>query len=136
MSAVRRFASGEQLATEVAADLMSALAAAQGEGRDPHIALTGGTIADAIHRELGRIGPASGVDWSRVLVWWGDERFVEPTSHDRNARQARTDFVDVVGVPPEQVHEMPSTLGAWTSTPAPRPMPGGCASPASASSRS
>ena len=112
MSAVRRFAGGEQLAAEVAADLVSVLAAAQSEGRDPHIALTGGTIAVAIHRELGRIGPASAVDWSRVDVWWGDERFVEPTSDDRNAREARADFVDVVGVPPEQVHEMPSTLGA------------------------
>lgn len=112
MSTVRRFAGGEELAAQVAADLLAALEAAQREGRDPHIALTGGTIAVAIHRELGRIGPASAVDWTRVHVWWGDERFVEPTSEDRNALEARADFLDVVGVPADQVHEMPSTLGA------------------------
>lgn len=112
MSAVRRFAGGEELAAAVVADLVTVLERAQAEGRDPHLALTGGTIAVAIHRELGRIGPSCAVDWSRVHVWWGDERFVEPTSEDRNALEARADFVDVVGVPAAHVHEMPSTLGA------------------------
>ena len=30
--------------------------------------------------------PRSEVDWSRVVFWWGDERFVAPDSDDRNAR--------------------------------------------------
>ena len=53
--------------------------------------------------------PSSGVDWSRVVIWWGDERFVAPDSADRNAAQAREAFLDAVGADPANVHEMPST---------------------------
>ena len=65
-----------------------------------------------MHREVARLAPDSGVDWSRVVVWWGDERFVEPGSPDRNAGQARAAFLDAVGVDPANVHEMPSTADA------------------------
>jgi len=100
------------LATAVAGELLARLVEAQARGEEPHLGLTGGTIADAIHRELGRMGPASEVDWSRVVVWWGDERFVAPDSPDRNAGQARRAFLDLVPLDPAKVHEMPSTATA------------------------
>lgn len=112
MTALRRFPGDAALAMAVAEDLLTVLEETQAEGRSPHVALTGGTIAVAIHRELGRLGPASTVDWSQVHLWWGDERFVDPGSADRNAGEARRDFADAVGVPPDHVHEMPSTLDA------------------------
>ena len=98
------------LATAVAGELLVRLADAQASGHEPHIGLTGGTIAEAVHRELARLSAGSDVDWSRVVVWWGDERFVAPDSADRNARGARAAFLDAVGV--TQVHEMPSTADA------------------------
>src|SRR4026209_1711702 len=52
--------------------------------------------------------------WSGVVVWWGDERFVEPASDDRNERQARETFLDLVDVDPAKVHPMPSTESAAT----------------------
>ena len=58
------------------------------------------------------MGPRSGVDWSRVVVWWGDERFVAPDSEDRNAREARELFLDRLPFDPAKVHEMPSTAVA------------------------
>lgn len=100
------------LATAVAGELLSRLADVQAAGGVPQIALTGGTIADEIHREIARLSPGSEVDWSRVVIWWGDERFVEPDSADRNARQARAAFLDAVGVDEAFVHEMPSTADA------------------------
>lgn len=102
----------QTLATAVATALLERLAAAQGRGEVPQIALTGGTIADALHREVARLSPGSGVDWSRVVVWWGDERFVDAASPDRNAGQARQAFLDDVGIPSEQVHEVPSSSQA------------------------
>ena len=98
------------LATAVAGELLSRLGDVQAAGGVPQIALTGGTIAEDIHREIARLSPASGVDWSQVVVWWGDERFVAPDSTDRNAGQARTAFLDAVGA--TRVHEMPSTADA------------------------
>jgi 6-phosphogluconolactonase len=100
------------LATSVAGELLGRLAAAQEAGHTPHIVLTGGSIADRVHREIARLSPGSEVDWSRVVVWWGDERFVGPDSPDRNAGQARAAFLDALGV--QHVHEMPSTEAAAT----------------------
>ena len=102
----------EALARAVAGELLARLEASQAGGRTPQIALTGGSIAERIHAALGETGPASDVDWSRVVVWWGDERFVAPDSTDRNARGARRLFLDRVGVPAEQVHEVPGTDAA------------------------
>lgn len=102
----------DALATAVAGELLARLVDAQSAGHEPQIGLTGGTIADAVHRELARLTASSEVDWSRVVIWWGDERFVEPDSSDRNAGQARSSFLSSVGVDPAKVHEMPSTADA------------------------
>ncbi len=98
------------LATAVAGELIARLEAAQASGHVPQIGLTGGTIADAIHREVARLSPTSDVDWSRVVIWFGDERFVAPDSPDRNVLQAREAFLDGVGA--IEVHEMASTADA------------------------
>jgi 6-phosphogluconolactonase len=95
------------LATAVAGELLSRLADTQAAGHVPQIALTGGGIAEAVHRELARLSPGSDVDWSRVVVWWGDERFVPGGSADRNAGDARAALLDPVGA--TQVHEVPSS---------------------------
>lgn len=102
----------DDLATSVAGELLTRLLEAQESAHVPQIGLTGGTIATKIHAALGRLGPDSGVDWSKVVVWWGDERFVAPDSEDRNCLDARRDFLDVVGVPAENIHEAPSTADA------------------------
>jgi 6-phosphogluconolactonase len=109
---IERHRDAEALATAMATALLDRLAAAQAEGGTPQIGLTGGTIADRLHRRVAELSPGSGVDWARVVVWWGDERFVAPDSPDRNAGQARAAFLDAVGADPAHVHEMPSTAEA------------------------
>ncbi len=101
---------GAAVATAVAGELLTRLTDAQASGHEPQVVLTGGSIAEAVHREIARLSPASEVDWTRVGVWWGDERFVAPDSEDRNARGARAAFLDAVGA--TQVHEVPSTADA------------------------
>lgn len=97
------------LATAVAGELLRRLAGAQARGEVPQVGLTGGSIAQRIHEELGRRGGDSEVDWSRVGIWWGDERYVASGSDERNARQARASFLDAVGADPANVHEAPAT---------------------------
>lgn len=96
------------LATAVAGEVVRRLEDAQARGDVPHLVLTGGTIAVRIHAEIGRIGPESEVDWSRVVFWWGDERYVARDSEERNARSARSGFLDALGVDPSHVHEAPA----------------------------
>lgn len=98
------------LASAVAGALVSRLAAARARGEQPHVALTGGTIADAIHHQVARVASdASVIDWSGVDFWWGDERFVTRDSSDRNAGAARSAFLDPVGADPARVHEIGSS---------------------------
>ena len=97
-----------ELSTAVAGELLNRIADVQAAGGIPNICLTGGTIAESIHREVARLAPESGVDWGAVEFWFGDERFVAPDSPDRNVGQARGAFLDEVGVPDHRIHQMPS----------------------------
>ncbi|WGX99404.1 6-phosphogluconolactonase [Nocardioides sp. L-11A] len=98
------------LATAVAGELLNRIADAQAAGHVPQVGLTGGTIAEAIHREVARLAPASGVDWGAVVLWFGDERFVAADSPDRNVNQARAAFLDEVGA--VRVHTAPASSEA------------------------
>lgn len=100
------------LSTAVAGELVSRIADLQAAGDVPHVVLTGGTVAETIHREVARLAPESGVDWGAVDLWFGDERFVAADSPDRNVGQVRAAFIDAVGVPAHRVHEMASTADA------------------------
>jgi 6-phosphogluconolactonase len=99
-----------EVAAAVAERFLQRMSAAQGRGEEPHVALTGGGIADAVHEQVAQQAGRHDVDWSRVVFWWGDERFVAPDSSDRNARKARELLLDRVAA--SQVHEMPSTAAA------------------------
>jgi 6-phosphogluconolactonase len=97
------------LAERVAAEIVAKLVVIQAEGRVPSIALTGGTIADAIYQAIASLeGDDPSVDWMRVDFWWGDERYVPADSSDRNDRSAGLDLLDVVMVDPARVHAMPA----------------------------
>lgn len=106
MTVIAHDSAGE-LAADVAVRFLELVERLQSEGREPQIALTGGGIADEIHREIARLAPDAGVDWDRVVFWFGDERFVDRDSSDRNAGQARAALLDVVGA--ARVHEMPAS---------------------------
>ena len=97
------------LARHVAAALLDLLEHVQGTGGVPSVTLTGGTIADAIHREVARQAVGRNVEWRRVELWWGDERFVPGDDAERNAGQARAAWLSHVDVDPARVHEMPAS---------------------------
>ncbi|MCW2840584.1 MAG: pgl [Aeromicrobium sp.] len=94
----------DALAGVIATRIVDRLARVQQAGRTPSIVLTGGTIAIAAYERI----DAGDVDWTKVDVYWGDERFVPAGHDDRNDQQARDAFLDRLGVPAERVHAMPA----------------------------
>ena len=60
------------------ARVASALAEAIAQRGVAHWATTGGSSAPGIYHQLGRSPLRETVDWSRVHVWWGDDRYVPP----------------------------------------------------------
>jgi 6-phosphogluconolactonase len=97
------------LARHVAGTLLDLVEHLQAEGRVPEICLTGGTIADAVHREVARQSVGRNVDWRRVGLWWGDERYVPAGDPERNAGQARAAWLSHVDLDADRVHEMPAS---------------------------
>jgi 6-phosphogluconolactonase len=100
--------SADDVAEALAARLMARLTELQRDARTPQLALTGGRIATKAYERLGLEGRSSAVDWSRVGLWWGDERFVPADDDDRNARQALTALA-ALPLDLEQVHPMPAS---------------------------
>jgi len=112
---VRRCPSAQDLAEQVAAAFVAALADAQQQDRVPSVALTGGTIARTIHETVAASTDAHLVDWSRVDVWFGDERFLPADDPDRNARQAAEALLDRLPFDPARIHPMPASDGPHPS---------------------
>jgi 6-phosphogluconolactonase len=106
---VRRSATAQTLAHNVADALVSLLAQVQAAGRVPCVALTGGTIAGRVHEAVAASPDASRVDWGRVDVWFGDERYVPAGDQERNAGQARASLLDRLPFDPARVHPMPAS---------------------------
>ena len=80
------------------------------EERDEiHVALTGGSVGIAVLSAINASPARDSVDWSRVKFWFGDERFVELNSPDRNELQARNALLDHINLPAENIHPMPAS---------------------------
>jgi 6-phosphogluconolactonase len=74
----------EDLAVDVAGRTLAALAHAQQSRGRAAIALTAGSIMEAVWQQLAASAAADAVDWALVDVFWADERFVPAGSADRN----------------------------------------------------
>lgn len=72
------------------------------------VALAGGSTPRAMYRELAAPTLASGVDWTRVHVFFGDERAVPPGDPASNYGMASAALLDHVPIPRAQVRRLPA----------------------------
>jgi 6-phosphogluconolactonase len=96
------------LARAVAARLVTKLVDVQSSRGSASVVLTGGGIGTATLEELRAIPALDAVDWSRVDLWWGDERFLPSGDPERNDTQAWSALLDHVPLDPSRVHAVPS----------------------------
>jgi 6-phosphogluconolactonase len=99
------------LAETVAARLLTRLLDAQALRGSASVVLTGGGVGIASLAAVQRSPARAAVDWRRVDVWWGDERFVPADDPERNERQAREALLDALDLDPARVHPMGSLGG-------------------------
>lgn len=95
------------VASHVAARLLERLAFVTAHGAGPiHLSLTGGGVGSATLREVAVGAAGTAIDWSRVHLWWSDERFVARGSAERNDVAADAALIGQVPIPPAQVHRI------------------------------
>jgi 6-phosphogluconolactonase len=102
---------GELLAKAVAARLVTRLVDAVAAKGIASVVLTGGGIGTKVLAELAAAPARDAVDWHRVEIWWGDERFLLAGDPERNETGARAALLDQVDVEPSRIHPMPCLDG-------------------------
>ncbi|MEN9752463.1 MAG: hypothetical protein RL670_154 [Actinomycetota bacterium] len=109
MAEIRKYADLPATAEAIAEALLTRLAELLGQQREVHLAVTGGTLGIALLAATAKNAKLKTVDWSRVNVWWGDERFVAADSADRNDGQAIRALFHLL--PQAKLHQMPADDG-------------------------
>lgn len=74
------------------------------------IALSGGNTPKRLHHLLSHPPYKDQIDWDRLHIFWGDERYVPLDDERNNARMAYDTLLNYVNVPDEQVHIMKTDL--------------------------
>ncbi|MGH6837310.1 MAG: 6-phosphogluconolactonase [Methylocella sp.] len=96
----------EALARRVAGFVAARAASAHGRFS---LSLSGGSTPKRAYELLADFGAS--LDWRKVHLFWGDERFVPPDHKDSNFRMAREAVIDHVPIPAAQVHSIPTNSG-------------------------
>ncbi|BAW80444.1 6-phosphogluconolactonase [Candidatus Nitrosoglobus terrae] len=68
-----------------------------------HVALAGGNTPKGLYQLLASEPYVSQIDWKRVYIYFGDERYVPMDHPDSNYRMARESLLDLVPIPPQQI---------------------------------
>ncbi|MEV0033473.1 6-phosphogluconolactonase [Nocardia sp. NPDC050793] len=99
------------LVAAAAARFVQVVVAAQAERGSASVVLTGGGTGIAMLEEV-RKAPGD-IDWSRLDIFWGDERFVPAGDPERNELQARQALLDHVPVDHARVHPVATSDGEY-----------------------
>lgn len=70
------------------------------------VALSGGSTPRALYSLLASDQFRERVPWSKMHLFWGDERCVPPDHHDSNYRMTRESLLDKVPISDENIHRM------------------------------
>lgn len=75
-------------------------------------AISGGSTPKAM---FGILAKTSAVDWSRIELFWVDERCVPPEHEQSNYRMARQALIEPAGIPENHVHRIKGELEPKTA---------------------
>ena len=105
-SIVRVLPAAEDVATAAAALFTELCAESIRETGRFGVALSGGSTPKLFFAELASDRWAPRIDWSSVHLFWGDDRCVPPGHPDSNFGLARRELIDLVSIPPAQIHRI------------------------------
>jgi len=71
------------------------------------IALSGGSTPKPLYEALA----SQPLPWSKIHIFWGDERYVPSDHPDSNERMARQAWLDQIDIPEHNIYPMPTEAG-------------------------
>jgi 6-phosphogluconolactonase len=108
---VEIFPDGEALVEAAGGRLVDTIQSAVAARGRALIVLTGGGNGIGLLRYLD--AQRQRIDWSKVHLFWGDERYVPEDDDERNDKQAREALLDQIDIPSSHVHTMPASDGEF-----------------------
>jgi 6-phosphogluconolactonase len=108
---VRRYPDSDALTAAVGDRLADEIVSAVDFRGRADIVLTGGGTGIKLLSRLGIHDDR--IDWSKVHVFFGDERYVPEADDERNDKQAREALLDRIDIPAANVHAMPAADGEF-----------------------
>jgi 6-phosphogluconolactonase len=108
---VEIFPDSEALVATAGQRLIDTIQAAVADRGQALIVLTGGGNGNALLRHLGLHGQQ--IDWSKVHLFWGDDRYVPDDDDERNEKQARDALLNHIDIPASHVHPMAASDGEF-----------------------
>lgn len=78
------------------------------------VVLTGGTVGIGTLVAMSQLPEDSTIDWSKVRVWWGDERYVPAGHSDRNDAQADAAVLSTLPFDPAHIFRFPASDSGLT----------------------
>ncbi|MFJ9036484.1 6-phosphogluconolactonase [Streptomyces sp. NPDC102406] len=103
----------ELMAQAAAARLITRIVDAQAARGYASVVLTGGRNGNGLLAALAAAPARDAIDWGRLDLWWGDERFLPDGDPERNYTQAKEALLDSVPLNPARVHPMPPSDGPY-----------------------
>jgi 6-phosphogluconolactonase len=76
-----------------------------------YVALAGGSTPKGLYQKLATYPYVEQIDWTRVHLFFGDERCVLPSHDESNFKMVREAMIDYVPIPQENVYRMPTEEG-------------------------
>jgi 6-phosphogluconolactonase len=108
---VEKYADTDALVAAAGDRLVAAITSAIDKRGRALIVLTGGGTGTGLLKRVRE--QADTIDWSKVHLFWGDDRFVPADDDERNEKQAREALIDHVDIPATNVHAMAPSGGAF-----------------------
>lgn len=111
---IETYVDAGELAAAAGARLVGVISSAVATRGHASVVLTGGTVGIALLRHVAAYAPD--VEWAKVQLFWGDERFVPAEDGERNFRQAREALLEKISIPSANVHAMGASDGEFADS--------------------
>ena len=108
---IEHFVDVDALSRGAAAQVATWLKTAIADNGEASLVLAGGSTPKKLHAVLVSQAGYDGVDWSKVSIYFGDERAVGPDHDDSNFKMAADTLIEPLPVKPRAVHRMKGELG-------------------------